>query len=243
VHDPVDGVHLECCFKEYEAPTDAPKYRVTYFQGRGRGEQIRLLLNEVGVKFEDVRLNGDGFAALQKQENSPLAFGSVPMLEEGKFSMVQGGAIMSYLAKKNGLYPSNAKDGALADSVVLGAEDLRMKMLDVPYTKAKTSKDGKSDSDKADIDKALETTKAFVTNTWAGRWGPNFERILKNSGTGFVVGKSLTHADIALFDSVDAIIYNLGPLFPGLDSTPTLAKFYSDIKARPNIKKYLETRK
>jgi len=244
VHDPIDGTHLECCFKEYEAPSDAPKYRVSYFDGRGRGEQVRLLLHEVGVKFEDVRLNRDSFVALQKQENSPLVFGSVPLLEEGKFSLVQGSAIMSYLAKRHGLYPVNLKEAEHADSVVMGAEDLRMKMFDAPYTKAKTSKDGKSEAEAGDIDKAVETVKAFVNNTWGGRWGPNLERILKNNGTGFMVGKSLTHADISVFEVVDAIVNNLGSFFSGWEEkTPLLAKFYSDIKSRPNVKKYLETRK
>jgi len=244
VHDPLDGTHLECCFKEYEAPTEGAKYKLSYFDARGRAEQIRILLHELGIKFEDNRLNRDGFIALQKQENSPLVFGSVPLLEEGKFSLVQGASIMSYLAKKNGLYPTNVKDGQHADTVVLGAEDLRMKMFDCPTTKAKTSKDGKSDAEVAEIDKAIETTKTFVA-LLTSRWLPNFERILKNSGTGFVVGKSLTHADISIFEVVDATTNALGPHFPGLDDkqTPLLVKFMHDMKSRPNIKKYLETRK
>jgi len=244
VHDPIDGTHLECCFKEYEAPTEGAKYRVSYFDARGRAEQIRLLLHELAINFEDNRLNRDGFVALQKQENSPLTFGSVPLLEEGKQSMVQGTAILSYLAKKHGLYPSNIKDGQHADSVALGAEDLRTRLFDCPYTKAKTSKDGKSEAEVAEIDKAIESTKTYATLV-TSRWFPNFERILKNSGTGFAVGKSLTHADIALFDIVDAVTTCLGPFLPALDDkqTPLLVKFMNDIKSRPNIKKYLETRK
>jgi len=245
VLDPVDGTHLECCFKQYEAPSDAPKYKISYFEARGRAEQIRILLHELDVKFEDNRLNREKFVALQKDEHSPLAFGSVPLLEEGKFSLVQGGSIMAYIAKKHGVYPADVKAGQLADSVVMGAEDLRMKLFELPYTKAKTSKDGKSDSEVADIEKAVETIKTFVNTLWANRWAPNLERILKNSGTGFVVGKSLTHADVALFDVIDAVITTLGPLFPGLDekTTPHLVKFYNEMKSRPNIKKYLETRK
>jgi catechol 2,3-dioxygenase-like lactoylglutathione lyase family enzyme len=42
VFDPIDGLHLECCFKQYEAPSDAAKYKLSYFDGRGRGEQIRI---------------------------------------------------------------------------------------------------------------------------------------------------------------------------------------------------------
>jgi len=244
VHDPLDGTHLECCFKEYEAPTESAKYKLSYFDGRGRGEQVRILLHEVGANFEDIRLNRDGFVALQKQENSPLVFGSVPLLEEGKFSLVQGSSIMSYLAKKNGLFPNNTKDGQYADSIVMGAEDLRTRLIDLPYTKAKSSKDGKSAAEVAEIEKAGEAVKAFVA-LWTSRWAPNFERILKNSGSGFAVGKSLTHADIAMFEVVDAVTNALRAFFPGLDdkATPLLAKFMNDIKSRPNIKKYLETRK
>lgn len=245
VHDPIDGTHLECCFKEYEAPSDAPKYKLSYFEGRGRGEQIRVFLHELGVKFEDNRLTREAFVALQKQENSPLVFGSVPLLEEGKFSLVQGSSIMSYLAKKHGAYPSNPKEGKYADSIVMGCEDLRMKMFELPFTKAKASKDGKSEAEVADIDKAIASAKTFVHDLWNGRWGPNLERILKNGGSGFVIGKSLTHADVALFDVVDSIVNNLGPHFPGVDEKvfPHLAKFMHEMRSRPNIKKYVESRK
>jgi len=199
----------------------------------------------LGVAFEDVRLTRDAFVALQKQENSPLTFGSVPLLEEGKFTVVQGSSIMAYIAKSHGVYPKNAQEGAQADAVVLGAEDLRMKIFSEPYTKAKTSKDGKSDAEKADIDKAQESVKNFLTNVWHGRWAGQLEGILKTAGTGFAVGKSLSHADVALFDVLDFLHFAFGPLFPGLDqkTTPLLAEFYKTIGSRPNIKKYTESRK
>jgi len=240
VIDPNDGYHLECCFKKYEA--DSPKPKLYYFAGRGRGEQIRVLLHELEVPFEDVRLGRDEFVALQKQQG-PLTFGSVPMLEEGKQTLVQGGVIMSYLAKKHGIYPVDVHDGATADSIVLGAEDFRMKVFAEPTTKAKTSKDGKSEAEVAEITKAQESVKKFLTDVWHGRWEGQFERLLK-SGTGFVVGSSLTHADVSVFDTIDGFLTAFGPLFSGLDSTrtPHLAKFYSDMKSRPKIAKYLASR-
>ena len=36
-----------------------PKYKLTYFDVRGRGEIPRLLLTYAGVKFEDKRLKVD----------------------------------------------------------------------------------------------------------------------------------------------------------------------------------------
>jgi len=240
VIDPNDGYHLECCFKKYEA--DPPKPRVYYFGGRGRGEQIRLLMHELDQPFDDVRLGRDEFVALQKRQG-PLSFGSVPMLEEGKRTLVQGGAIMSYLAKKHGIYPSDPHDGAVADSVVLGAEDFRIKVFAEPTTKAKSSKDGKAEGEAAEITKAQESVKKFLSEVWGGRWEGQFERLLQ-AGTGFVVGSSLTHADIALFDTLDGFVTAFGPFFSGFDSsrTPNLAKFFSDMKSRPRIAKYIASR-
>jgi glutathione S-transferase len=205
-----------------------------------------FFLNELGVKFEDNRLNRDQFVALQKAESHQLTFGSVPLLEEGKFSIVQGTAIMAYIAKQNGAYPSNIKDGAYADGVVMGVEDFRMKMFDQPFTKAKASLDGRSEVEVTEINAAVVKVKDFVANVWNGRWATNFEHIIKSSGTGFVVGKTLTHADVSLFDVLDALQGNLGHLFSaGIDEKayPNLAKFYGEMKNRTNIKKYLETRK
>ena len=35
----------------------APKYKLTYFDGRGRGELSRMLFKAKGVDFEDVRIS------------------------------------------------------------------------------------------------------------------------------------------------------------------------------------------
>jgi len=241
VHDPIDGHHIEACMTNYEA--EAPKYKVSYFGIRGRGEQVRLMLSELGLEFEDNRLTRDQFVALQKQENSPLTFGSVPLLEEGKKTLVQGGAILSYLAKRHGIYPSDLHDGAVADSIVMGAEDFRIKVFNEPTTKAKQSKEGKSEAEVAEIEKAGESLQAFLKNTWHARWAGQFERILKNSGTGFCVTKSLTHADIAVFDVIDHFITQFGSFWKGFDeNTAHLAKFYETIKARTNIAKWIAKR-
>ena len=70
-------------------------YRLFYWALRGRGEQIRLLLNELGQDYEDVQVTPQGdFAKLKAEGAGTLAFGSVPMLEDGDFRLVQGPVIM-----------------------------------------------------------------------------------------------------------------------------------------------------
>ena len=41
------------------------KYKLTYFDGRGRGETIRWILLQGGVDFEDVRLNMEQWLELK----------------------------------------------------------------------------------------------------------------------------------------------------------------------------------
>lgn len=42
-----------------------PKYRLTYFNGRGRAEVTRLMFALAGVEFEDKRIQGEEWPALK----------------------------------------------------------------------------------------------------------------------------------------------------------------------------------
>jgi len=43
----------------------ASKYKLTYFDGRGRGELLRLLLKVEGAQFEDVRVKMEDWPKLK----------------------------------------------------------------------------------------------------------------------------------------------------------------------------------
>jgi len=42
-----------------------PTYKLTYFNGRGRAEVARLLFEASGTKYEDFRIEFDGWAKLK----------------------------------------------------------------------------------------------------------------------------------------------------------------------------------
>ena len=164
-------------------------YRLTYFAKRGRGEQVRLLLREADVPYQDVHVAGRSFASLQDEGASKLWFGSIPLLEDGDFRLVQGSAIMGYLGRKHGLAPTDAQGIARADAMTLGAEDLRSTYLGL------WGPDG------------AQKQRAFVQGRWTNRWLPRLEELLHlNGDTGFFVGDNLSYADIAMWDALDAIL-------------------------------------
>lgn len=51
----------------------ATDYKLTYLNGRGRGEIIRLVLATAGVPFEDVRVDRSDMPALKPSESTPVA--------------------------------------------------------------------------------------------------------------------------------------------------------------------------
>ena len=42
-----------------------PSYKLTYFNGRGRAEAMRIMFEVAGVPFEDVRVEGEKWAELK----------------------------------------------------------------------------------------------------------------------------------------------------------------------------------
>lgn len=48
----------------------APKYKLTYFNLRGRGELIRLILAQAGVEYEDIRIEKDKWPAMKDSKKN-----------------------------------------------------------------------------------------------------------------------------------------------------------------------------
>ena len=194
---------------------------------QGRGEQVRLLLHELGQDFEDIHIKPDEeFLTLKKQGAGTLYFKSVPMLQDGDFRLVQGPVIMNYLGRKHGLMSNDLQAAAKTEAIVLGAEDMRM-----AYFRAF-----------GDSDEALEKQALFVKDQWKPRWLPSWNELLElNGDNGFFVGSELTQADIAVWDALDAITHRIeGANFGDYDR---LVKFHESIGRRSGIANYLNSRK
>ncbi len=202
-------------------------YKFYYWPMRGRGEQIRLLLHELGQKFEDIHIKPDGeFQTLKKQGANTLYFKSVPMLQDGDFKLVQGPVIMNCLGRKHGLMSNDLQLAAKTEAIVLGAEDMRM-----AYFRAF-----------GDSEEAIVKQKLFVKEQWKARWLPSWNELLElNGDTGFFIGNQLTQADLAVWDAMDAIVDRIEGA--GFDDYDRLVKFYESISCRPGITGYLNSRK
>ena len=189
-------------------------YKLHYFQIRGRGEQVRLLLHALELPFEDVLAKGDQFLALKEQGPAALYFGSLPMLEDGAFRLCQGPVILSYLAVKHGAAPNDPQLKSKADAIAWGAEDLRQQYF-------KLFGDG-----------SQEVQSAFVTGDWQTRWLPSLNGLLELNGyNGHFVGDTLSHADIAVWDVLNAFEEYIPAA--SMDGYAALQAFYESVRSRP----------
>ncbi len=198
-------------------------YKLHYFSIRGRGEQVRLFLHALALPFEDVIVNREQFLRLKKQGAAMLPFGSLPLLEDGDFRLCQGPVILSYLAHRHDVAPTDVRLSAKADAIAWGAEDLRMRYFKLFG----------NDKDKMRAD--------FVNGDWQSRWLPNLNELLQiNGGTSHFVGERLTHADIAVWDVVNAILENIQEA--SLDDHAAVASFYASVRERPEVAAYIASR-
>jgi Glutathione S-transferase, N-terminal domain len=91
-------------------PDMASKYKLVYFDARGRGEPIRWIFEYAGKSYEDVRVKHNEWPALKA--TSPQ--GHLPYLEVDGKSLAQSAAIGRFLARRNGLAGNDDFEAAQA---------------------------------------------------------------------------------------------------------------------------------
>ncbi|XP_066904562.1 glutathione S-transferase-like [Halyomorpha halys] len=105
---------------EEQLPLKMPKYKLTYFNFKGYGEPIRLMLSYLGKDWEDHRVSWEEWAQLKEK----TAFGKIPILEFDGKVLHQSLAILKYLAHDAGLAGKNAEENLQIDMVVGAFGDL-----------------------------------------------------------------------------------------------------------------------
>ncbi|CAG5117475.1 unnamed protein product [Candidula unifasciata] len=191
--------------------------KLIYFDGRGRAEVSRLILALAGQERTIYRF------ILLSLSGTP--FGQLPVIEiDGKL-FGQSIAIATYLAREFGFYGQSNLDGLLIDQAV----QLGMDLLRVGFGAFMESDETK----KAELTKTLKEVEV-------PKFYGFFEKLLKESGTGYFVGNSLTLADIFVRD----VEYNISSRdVATADGFPLLQDLIKKVDTNERIKAYLATRK
>jgi glutathione S-transferase len=217
-------------------------YQLFYWNGiQGRGEFVRLALEEAGADYVDVvrhEQSGMGTDAmleiLDNGLNSTTAF-APPFLKDGDILVSHVANILFYLGPKLGLAPSDEKLRYTANGLQLTITDFVSEVHDThhPISTGLYYEDQKAEA------KARST--AFIDERIPKYLG-YFERALQQnpSGSGHIVGSALSYVDLSLFQVIEGLRYAFPNAMKGYrDRYPALADLHATVRERPRIAAYL----
>merc|ERR1712142_1211551 len=163
-----------------------PQIKLRYFNLRGRGEQIRWILEYAGAKYEDSRIE---FAEWPEIKKTTLT-GFVPQLEFDGFILGETTAIADFLGRHFNLAGKDAKEASTCLMIACMLADFQAKGAAVRYEKDEATKKRMEDNMKQNI-----VPHFFQTL---------IEILVKNGGI-HLVGDNMTYVDIQLACLLDSL--------------------------------------
>jgi glutathione S-transferase len=215
-------------------------YELYYWPSiQGRGEFVRLALEEAGVDYLDVARSGKaGMAAMMKllgAKGEPQAPFAPPFLGDGEIIVSHVANILLYLGPKLGLAPKGEKLSVFAHGLQLTITDFVAEVHDThhPISNELFYED--------QVEEAKARSSSFIKHRLP-KFMDYFERVLMQNKEGgqYAVGASLTSVDLSLFQVIEGLHYAFPrALKPFAAKYPALAALRESVRQRPNIARYL----
>jgi glutathione S-transferase len=204
---------------------------------QGRGEFIRLALEEAGADYLDVARKGKrGMAAMtrlldnKRSARPPFA---PPFLKAGNLVIAQTAEILFYLGPQLNLAPRDEAGRLWAHQLQLTISDLVVEIHDTHHPVSGWL------YFEEQIPSALRRTKDF----WRYRvpkFLGYFERVLQRNGGQYLVGRRLSYVDLSLFQIIEGLRYAFPKHMKRFEKkVPGLIALHGRVAKRPRIKAYL----
>ena len=215
------------------------RYELFYWPSiQGRGEFVRLALEEAGADYLDVAREQGGVDAMMRLMEGPdlnrPPF-APPFLRAGKRVIAQTANILQFLAPRLGLVTMAEATRLWAHQLQLTVEDF---IVDVHDTHHPVSMNLYYDDQKSEAKRRAQ----FFTNERAPELLGYFENVLqRNAGRGgHMIGSSLSYVDLSMFQIVAGLRY----AFPNMMATfetniPGLVALHDRVTEQRNIAAYL----
>jgi glutathione S-transferase len=202
---------------------------------QGRGEYVRLALEEAGAAYVDVARGAGGVAAMMRMMEASSATPpfAPPFLKAGKLVIGQTANILFYLGGRHGLAPKAEGPRLWVHQLQLTIADLVLEIHDThhPLGPSLYYEDQKAP--------AKRRTEEFW-NERVPKFTGYFERLLRDGGGAYLTGRRITYVDLSLFQIVAGLRYAFPNRMGGFErKIPGLIGLYDRVAARPNVKAYL----
>ena len=216
------------------------RYELYYWpQIQGRGEFVRLALEEAGADYVDVARGKGGIAKLEKlmqrksSEHPPFA---PPFLKAGNLVIGQTANILSFLGARHGLAPKSDAGRLWVNQLQLTIADLVVEAHDThhPIAASLYYEDQKAEAARAASCFIKERIPKFLGY---------FEDVLTANGkAGFLASRALSYADLSLFQVVEGLRYAFPRAMAAQEKKlPRTIALHDRVAARPKIAAYLSS--
>jgi len=215
-------------------------YELFYWPGiQGRGEFVRLTLEEAGAEYVDVARREGGMDLLMSAlETGTHPSFAPPFLRAGELTIGQVANILLYLGEQHGLAPRTDPGRLWTHQLQLTIADLVAEIHDShhPIATSLYYEDQKPEAQRRAAD---------LIETRLPKFFGYFSRILTNpEERPWLVGDKPTYADLSLFQVVEGLRYAFPNAMKRLEGEyPALTALRDRVAARPNIAAYLASKR
>jgi len=212
------------------------RYQLYYWPSiPGRGEFVRLALEDAGADYVDVARGARGMAAmerlLQGRGTATPSF-APPFLVAGRQVIGETANILLYLGARHGLAPKTEVARLWVHQLQLTIADLVLEIHDTHHPL------GPNRYYEEQIEPAKLRAAEFRDRR-APKYLGYFERLAKQNG-GYLAGRRLTYADLSLFQIVEGLRYAFPKAMKRLERKhPRLVALHDKVAARPSLRGYL----
>jgi glutathione S-transferase len=210
-------------------------YELFYWPSiQGRGEFVRLALEEAGARYVDVARGPGGVGAMMKamKEGKGVEPFAPPFLRSGALVIAHTAAILHHLAPRHRLVQSGERSLFAAHQLQLTVTDVVAEVHDThhPIATGLYYEDQKPEARRAAQSFTAERIPKYLGY---------FERVLQRSGKKWMLGR-FSYVDLSIFQLIEGLSYAFPKAMKHVArKVPGLLDLRERVSMRPRIAAYL----
>jgi glutathione S-transferase len=214
------------------------RYQLFYWpEIQGRGEFVRLALEDAGTSYDDVARKPGGEGRMMAMMNGrdkhpPFA---PPFLKAGKLVIAQAAEILFYLGPRLKLSPRDEVSRLWLHQLQLTVSDFVKEIHDTHHPLG----------GELYYEDAKPEAKRFTDNflhVRAPKYLGYFEKVLKKSGGPYALGRKVSYMDLSLFQLVEGVRYAFPKAMRRIErDVPRVVAVRDRIATREGVKAYLQS--
>jgi glutathione S-transferase len=215
-------------------------YELFYWPSiQGRGEFVRLALEEAGVQYVDVARGPGGMARMMAaMDGADHPSFAPPFLKAGDVTVGQTANILMFLGERHGLAPQDTQGKYWVNQIQLTIADIVAETHDThhPIAPSLYFEDQRPEAKRRAAD--------FI-DTRIPKFFDWFENLLaRPEPKDYLLGDAVTYADLSLFQLVAGLRYAFPKALARIDAGyPLLMALHDRVAKRPHIAAYLKSKR